>query len=285
VAVATGGGFGHLPLFVGYVATGLVDGCAVGNMFASPSVDVISSVTREIDAGRGVLYVYGNYGGDRINFETAAELAEDDDIRVLTRRGADDVLSAPVERASERRGIAGIWFGYAVAATAARTGAEHDTVAGLTGRALERTRSVGVALSGTTLPGVGHPNFVLEDGEMEIGTGLHGEPGIRRGPLRAADDVADELVSTLLPEIDPDGGDEVAVLVNGVGATPLEELYILYGRIDQRLADAGLRVRHCLVGEYATSLDMAAASLSLCQLDPETTPHVDVAMSHERRPW
>lgn len=277
VTIATGGGSGHLPLFAGYVARGLADGCAVGNMFASPSMDVMLTVTKAIDAGHGVLYLYGNYGGDRINFDAAADLAADEGITVRTVRAADDVLSAPADRAATRRGIAGIYLAYVVAAGAALAGLPLDATADLTQRALDRTRSAGVALSGSILPAVGAPNFVLGPGEMEIGTGIHGEPGTRRGPLLTADRVADELVPLLLDELDIPPGGEAAVLVNGLGATPPEELYLLYRRAHQLLAAAGVGVRCAFVGEYATSLEMAGASISVLHLDDQLTGYLDAA--------
>jgi dihydroxyacetone kinase-like protein len=277
VAIATGGGSGHLPLFVGYVVDGLADGCAVGNMFASPSTEVMLSVTRSINTGRGVLYVYGNYGGDRINFEAAAELAEDDDIEVRTVRCADDVLSAPADRADQRRGIAGIWFGYVVAHGVAAGGADLATVEQTVRHSLARTRSIGVALSGAVLPTVGTPNFELADGEMEIGTGIHGEPGVRRGPLLSVDEIVEELVPQLLDELAVPAGDDVAVLVNGLGATPPEELYLIYRAVHRLLDEQGVTARHAFVGEYATSLEMAGASVSLLHLDARTAPHISAA--------
>jgi dihydroxyacetone kinase len=275
VAIATGGGFGHLPLFVGYVAAGLADGCAVGNMFASPSTDVMLAVTRAIDAGRGVLYVYGNYGGDKLNFEAAAELADDDGITVETVRMNDDVLSAPADEQQRRRGIAGIWFAYAIAAAAARRGDDLAGVAAVTRRAVERTRSVGVALAAPILPGVGTPNFELAAGEMEIGTGIHGEPGVRRGPLQRADAVVDELMPLVLDELAMPKDAHVAVLVNGLGATPMEELYILYRRVHHWLGETGVTADQVMIGEYAASLEMAGASVSVLHLDDELAALLD----------
>ncbi|MCW2801339.1 MAG: dihydroxyacetone kinase [Aeromicrobium sp.] len=272
VVVATGGGSGHLPLFLGYVAQGLADGCAVGNMFASPGADVVLAVTEAIDRGQGVLYLYGNYGGDRINFDMAAELAEEAGITVVSVRGADDVLSA--ESPDRRRGIAGIFFGYAVAASAARSGATLEKVAEVTARALDRTVSAGVALSGPVLPTVGTPNFELAEDEIEIGTGIHGEPGRRRIKLYGIDAIVDELMETLLNELPEQVEHGVAVLVNGLGSTPPEELYIIYRRAHQLLSGAGIAVRHALVGEYATSLEMAGASISLLALDEDIDRHL-----------
>jgi phosphoenolpyruvate---glycerone phosphotransferase subunit DhaK len=276
VTIATGGGAGHLPLFVGYVGPGLVDGCCVGNLFAAPSSDQMLAVTQAIDGGRGVLYLYGNYGGDRLNFDLAAELAEAEGITVRTVLGADDVASAPPENAARRRGIAGIYFSYRIAGACAASGADLDEVVRVTQLAAERTRSMGVALSGMTLPTVGHPNFDVPEGEMEIGMGIHGEPGVGHGPLQTADQIADDLLARLLEDIQPEPGGSFAVLVNGLGATPPEELFILYRRVHRGLEAAGHRVHRAFVGEYATSLEMVGASVSLLYLNDELTRYLDV---------
>lgn len=275
VTIATGGGSGHLPTFAGFVGRGLADGCAVGNLFASPSADQMLAVTRAVDGGRGVLYLYGNYGGDRLNFGLAAELAAAEGIRVETVLAADDVASAPPERSRDRRGIAGIFFGYKIAGAAAAAGNDLDTVAAAARKAVELTRSLGVAMSACILPTVGHPNFDVPEGEMEIGMGIHGEPGVRRGPLLPADEVADDLLDRILADGELAAGTELAVLVNGLGATPSEELHILYRRVHHRLVDAGFGIRRAFVGEYATSLEMAGASISLLPLDDELAGYLD----------
>jgi dihydroxyacetone kinase len=269
VGIATGGGSGHLPVFMGYVGRGLIDGAAIGNVFASPSSDDMLDVTRAISAGAGVLYLYGNYGGDRLNFDLSAELAAEEGIEVRTILGADDVASAPPDRASTRRGIAGIFFLYKVAGAAAAAGASLDEVVAATERAAAGTRTMGVALSPCTIPAAGVPTFDLPDGQMEIGMGIHGEPGVRRGPLESADAIAHELTSAILADLPYRRDDEVGVLVNGLGATPKEELYILYRSVAGILDEAGLRVHRVWVGEYATSLEMAGASLTLIRLDDE----------------
>ena len=267
VAIATGGGSGHLPVFMGYVGRGLIDGAAIGNVFASPSSDDMLEVTRAISGGAGVLYLYGNYGGDRLNFDLAAELAADEGIEVRSVLGADDVASAPPERASARRGIAGIFFLYKVAGAAAASGASLDEVVAAVERAASGTRTMGVALSPCTIPAAGVPTFELPVGQMEIGMGIHGEPGVRRGPLATADEIAEELTRAILADLPYRRGDEVGVLVNGLGATPKEELFILYRGVSRILRAEGIRVRRVWVGEYATSLEMAGASLSLIRLD------------------
>ena len=275
VAIVTGGGSGHLPVFMGYVGQGLIDGAAIGEVFASPSADEMLGVTEAVSAGRGVLYLYGNYGGDVMNFDLAAELAGASGIEVRTFLGADDVASAPPDRADRRRGIAGIFLLYKVAGAAADRGGSLEDVLATVARAADGLRTMGVALSPCTIPAAGKPTFELPDGQMEIGMGIHGEPGVRRGPLEPADHIADELVDALLADRDYPAGSRVAVLVNGLGATPKEELYILYRRVAERLTERGLTVHRVWVGEYATSLEMAGASVSLMALDDELAALVD----------
>ncbi len=275
VGIATGGGSGHLPVFMGYVGDGLADGAAVGNVFASPSAYQMLAVTEAVNAGRGVCFVYGNYGGDVMNFDLAAELAADAGIDVVTVRCADDVASAPRGEEDRRRGIAGIFFLYKVAGARAAEGASLDEVRAATEFAAANVRSMGVALAPCTVPAAGVPTFELPAGQMEIGMGIHGEPGVRRGELRPADEIADELVDALVADLPFRRGDQVAVLVNGLGATPKEELYIVYRRVHRRLDEAGIAVHRAWVGEYATSLEMAGASLSMLKLDADLKRLVD----------
>jgi dihydroxyacetone kinase len=275
VGIVTGGGSGHLPVFLGYVGEGLADGVAVGNVFASPSSDQMLETMRAVDAGRGVLQIYGNYGGDVMNFGLAAELAEAEGMQVATVLGADDVASAPKGEESRRRGIAGILFLYKAAGARAAEGADLTEVTRVAQKAADQVRSMGVALAPCTVPSVGHPTFELPEGEMEIGMGIHGEPGVRRGPLEPTDQVADHLLDALLDDLPHDRGDRVDVLVNGLGATPVEELYILYRRTAERLRDAALGVRRTWIGEYATSLEMAGASISLLRVDDELARLLD----------
>lgn len=274
VGIVTGGGSGHLPVFMGYVGRGLADGAAIGDVFASPSADQMQAAMRGVDGGRGVLQIYGNYGGDVMNFGLAAELAEAEGMEVATILGADDVASAPRGEEARRRGIAGIFFLYKVAGAAAERGDDLAQVVAVTERAASAVRSMGVALAPCTVPQAGHPTFELPNGEMEIGMGIHGEPGVRRGPLESADLVTDHLMDALLADL-PAGGDRVDVLVNGLGATPVEELYIMFRRVAARLADAGLTARRAWVGEYATSLEMAGASISLLRTDEELAGLLD----------
>ncbi|MGP8206087.1 MAG: dihydroxyacetone kinase subunit DhaK [Acidimicrobiales bacterium] len=279
VAIVTGGGSGHLPLFLGYVGHGLADGVAVGNVFSSPSADQILEVAKATDAGRGVLFLFGNYGGDVMNFGIAAELAEAEGISVATVTATDDIASAPKGEEQRRRGIAGLFFLYKVAGARAEEGAALDEIKMVTERAAANLRSMGVALSSCVIPAVGHPTFDVAPGEMELGMGIHGEPGVRRGPLEPADDVTDHLVDALLADLGYSAGDQFDVLINGLGATPPEELYILCGRACARLEDRGCGARRIWVGEYATSLEMAGASISLLRVDHELIRLLDAPAS------
>ncbi len=273
VGIATGGGSGHLPLFLGYVGEGMLDGCAIGDVFQSPSAEQMLAVTKHIDTGSGVLYIYGNYNGDIFNFDMAAEMADfEENIRVESVVAGEDVASAAPAAPGEkntRRGVAGIFFVYKCAGAAAAEGLSLDEVERVAEKACDNVRTMGMALSPCIVPRVGRPSFQLDDNEMEIGMGIHGEPGIRRGELLSADSIVDEMLKPILGDIPFKAGDEVAVLVNGLGATPLEEQYIMYRRISQVLEQAGIGVFHVYVGEYATSMEMSGASISLLRLDDE----------------
>lgn len=267
VSICTGGGSGHIPLFLGYVGPGLLDGVAVGNVFSSPSAEEILAATREVHGGAGVLYLFGNYSGDKMNFEMAAELASDEGIPVELSIAADDVASAPRSAKDRRRGIACIFFAYKIAGAKADTGASLHEVKATADQVIEQTCTIGVALSPCTIPAVGRPNFIIGEDEMELGMGIHGEPGIERMKLRPADEVAEIMAEKVIGDLPFGRDDEVAVLVNGLGATPPEELFILYNRVRDRLDTEGLRVYRTFVGEYATSMEMAGASLTLVRLD------------------
>jgi dihydroxyacetone kinase-like protein len=279
VAIATGGGSGHLPLFLGYVGQGLADGCAVGDVFASPSTEVMLAVIRAVQAGRGVLYLFGNYGGDVLNFELAAELAGEEGIEVSVVTAADDVASAPAAEQDRRRGIAGIALLYKIAGAKADSGASLDEVAATVTRAGCELRSIGVALAPCTIPAAGRPTFEVPEGQMEIGMGIHGEPGVRRAPLADADEVARELTQTVLDDLGAERGDRLAVLVNGLGATPAEELHLMFRTVARTIGDRGMSVERRWIGEYATSLEMAGASVSVLRLDDEFRELLDASAS------
>ena len=273
VALVIGGGSGHEPTFLGYVGKGLADACAVGNVFASPPPQPAVDAALAANGGAGVLFMYGNYAGDVMNFDMAAELLEMEGVEARTVLTTDDIASSPTRE--KRRGVAGNVFIFKAAGAAADLMLPLDEVERIARHANARTFTMGVALSSCSLPQTRRPSFDLPVGEMEIGMGIHGEPGVRRGPLRPADDVGDEIMDALLTEMNAARGDKVAVLVNSLGATPLMELYILHARVAQRLAHAGLTVHKALVGLYCTSLDMAGASITLMHLDDELIPLID----------
>ena len=269
VGIITGGGSGHLPLFKGYVGRGLCDGVAIGNVFSSPSSAQVLETTKAVSGGAGVLYLYGNYGGDVFNFDLATDMAELEGIETATVLGRDDVASQPNERKLDRRGVAGILFAYKAAGAAAERGDSLAEVAAVAEDIIEHTATMGIGLSPTILPTTGKPSFELGDGEMEVGIGIHGEPGFHRGELQSADHIAEMILERLVADLGIGEGDRVAVLVNGMGATPLEELYLLYRRVHQLLAEQGITIDKNYVGEYATSLEMAGASISLLSLNDE----------------
>lgn len=279
VGLATGGGSGHLPLFLGYVGKGMLDGCSVGDVFQSPSAEQMHAITKDIDQGAGVLYIYGNYNGDIFNFDMATEMADfEDGICVETVLGADDVASAgpssPKEK-STRRGVAGIFFVYKCAGAAADRMMDLDNVKRIAEKASWNTRTMGVALTPCVVPRVGHAGFSIEEDEMEIGMGIHGETGIRRGVIEPADQITVEMMDKILIDLPYEAGDEVAVLVNGLGATPLDEQYIVTRKIDAILKERNISVHRYYVGEYATSLEMAGLSISLLKLDEELKELID----------
>ena len=272
VGIVTGGGSGHLPLFLGYVGKNMLDGAGVGGVFQSPSSDQLLNVTKYVDQGAGVLYLYGNYTGDIMNFDMAGELAELDDIETATVVGNDDVASSVVGEEHKRRGVAGIFFLYKVAGAAAAQMKPLAEVKRLTEKAKSQVRTMGVALSPCIVPEVGKPSFQIGDDEMEIGMGIHGEPGISRKALESVDAVVEEMASKIFAEQSYEKGDEVAVLMNGLGGTPLEELYIAYRRLGQLLDEKEVKIRHVWLGEFATSMEMAGFSISIMKLDDELEP-------------
>ena len=267
VGIVIGGGSGHEPAFAGYVGRGLADAAAVGNVFASPSPAHIADAARAADGGAGVLMLYGNYTGDVLNFTMAAEELAAEGMSVLHVAVADDIASAPIERKAERRGIAGDFFVFKIAGAAADLGEPLARVEAMALAANEATRSMGVALGACSLPQTGKLNFTIGDADMEIGMGLHGEPGIRRQTLAPADVVTDELMDMIVGELALAERDRVAVLVNGLGSTTQIELYLVFRRVKQRLDALGVDIHASWVGEYATSLEMAGASITLLKLD------------------
>lgn len=275
VAIATGGGSGHLPTFLGYVGYGLADGVTVGNVFASPSAECMYEVDKAIDNGAGILHLYGRYGGDIMNFGMAADLASMDDIKVEEVLGSDDVASAPKGEEDKRRGVAGLFYAYKIAGAAAEKMYSLEEVKKVAQRAVDNTRTMGVALTSCTVPEAGKPTFTIADDEMEIGMGIHGEPGIERTKLKTNDEVVEIMLNKIIEDLPYKEGDEVSVLVNGLGATPLEELYIAYRKAYEILTSKGIKIYRNYVGEFATSMEMAGMSITLLKLDDELKELLD----------
>jgi len=270
VGIVSGGGSGHLPLFTGYVGPGFIDACAIGNVFAGPSVDDCVAAMQAADGGAGVLRLYGNYGGDRMNFDMAGELLEAGGVETTTVLGADDVASAPPAEKEKRRGVAGLIYIYKLAgAKAEQKGATLREVTALASKAAAAVATTGVALGPCTVPEAGKSTFTIAEDEIEMGMGIHGEPGIWRGKLQPADAIAGEMLERILGDLKPGRGERVSVLVNSLGATPHEELYILYRHVARELAAKGLSIVSPLVGRYVTSMEMAGASISVIRLDGE----------------
>jgi len=269
VGVVTGGGSGHLPVFAGYCGSGLMDACAVGNVFAGPSVPDCIDAIKAADGGVGVLRLYGNYGGDRMNFDMAGEMLEIEGIETTTVLLADDVASAGPNESEKRRGVAGLVYGFKIAGAAAASGVDLAAVTAVTQKAADACRSIGVALTPCTVPEVGKPTFDIGEDEIEMGMGIHGEPGIWRGAHRSANEIAREMLDRVSAELDLKGGDRVSVLVNSLGATPLEELFILYRTVAKILGDQNVKIITPLVGRYATSMEMTGASITVIKLDDE----------------
>ena len=269
VGVVSGGGFGHLPLFAGYVATGMLDACAVGNVFAGPPADICADALRAADGKSGVICVLGNYGGDRMSFAEACDEFADQGGNSTTVIVADDIASAPPAEAGKRRGVAGTVFAFKVAGASAARGDNLKTVASLTRETVDRTRSIGVALSPCLIPGASEPGFAVPEGKIEIGMGIHGEPGVEERALGAADEVTAAMIERLLADGVGKRSQRVAVLVNSLGATPLEELLIVYRQVQRLLRARDIDIARRYVGHYATSMEMAGCSISLLELDPE----------------
>ncbi len=269
VGLVSGGGSGHLPLFTGYIGKGLLDSCAIGNVFASPSVDEISTAIKSANSEKGVLCIYGNYGGDVMNFDMASEMLEMEDIKVESVVVADDVASASKEEKEKRRGVTGMLYVFKTTGAIAESGADFDEVKRVALKTNENIRTMGIALTPTILPQAGKPTFEIGDDEMEIGMGIHGEPGIRRGKLKTANEITEELSEKLLNDIDLNKGDKVSILINSLGATPHEELFIVANKFNNILNDNGIINSKSYVGRYATSMEMAGMSITILKLDDE----------------
>lgn len=269
VVVVTGGGSGHEPMFAGYVGQGLADAAALGEIFASPSPDIIIETTKAAEKGKGVLFVYGNYAGDNMNFDIAAELLEEEGIQVKTVRVTDDISAAPISKMSDRRGVAGDMYVLKIAGAAVESGYDLEQVYEATKKANFNTRTIGVALGACSIPQTGKFNFELADDELELGMGIHGEPGVRRQKMTTADEINGEMVERLCNDIELQSGDKVCVTVNNLGGSTYTELLIAYRKVYQELTARNIQIHDVLIGPYCTSQEMAGYSITIFRLDDE----------------
>ena len=276
VGIVTGGGSGHEPAFIGYTGRNLVDAVAVGEIFSSPTAKSFADAIRVANGGAGVAVLYGNYAGDNMNVKMAARMVAKDGIEVATVVANDDVCSAPMSEREKRRGVAGEIFMWKIGGAKAALGANLIEVQAAAQKAIDACRSVGVGLGPCTLPAVGHPNFAIEPGTMEVGIGHHGEPGTRVEPLKSANAVADDMLKIVMDDHALAAGSEVAVLLSGLGATSVNELYVLYDRIEAGLTGMGMTVHRAYVGNYFTSLEMVGATLTVLALDAELKSLLDM---------
>jgi len=279
VGVVTGGGSGHKPAFIGYVGTNMCDAAAVGEICSSPTATAFLDAYKAADQGNGVACLYGNYSGDNMNVKMAVKMAKKEGITVKTVIANDDVASAPKDQAEKRRGVAGEIFMWKVGGAKAAMGGTLDEVIAAAQKAIDHTRSIGIGLNPCTLPAVGHPNFEIKAGTMEVGIGHHGEPGIEVCELETAAQMAKRMVDVILPDYPFKAGDEVAVLVSGLGATPVMELYVLYNEVDKLLIEKGIHTHRVYVGNYFTSLEMMGATLTIMKLDEELKQYIDMPVN------
>ena len=274
VAIISGGGSGHEPAHAGYVGRGMLDAAVAGNVFASPSPDRILEAIHQVGGDKGILMVIKNYSGDIMNFSMAAELAEMEGYKVMSVVTRDDVAVPESTYSTGRRGIAGTVFVHKIAGAAAEAGRSLEEVRDVAQKVIDNTRSMGMAMSPCILPGVGKPGFVLADDEIEVGMGIHGEPGVERTSVKTSKELAEILCGHILADMDFSGSD-CAVMVNGLGGTPLMELYILTNDVNALLREKGINPVRWYVGNYMTSLEMSGCSVSLLRLDDERKAYLD----------
>lgn len=279
VGIVTGGGSGHKPAFIGYIGENLCDAAAVGEIFSSPTAKAFLDAIKAADSGKGVACLYGNYAGDNMNVKMAVRKAKKLGIEVKTVVANDDCASAPKNELEKRRGVAGEVLMWKVGGAKAAMGASLDEVIAAAQKAIDHTRSVGIGTAPCTIPAVGHPNFQIEDGTMEVGIGHHGEPGISVQPLKTAREIADEMLNLILPDLPFGKGDEVVVLLSGLGATPVMEQYIVYDRVEEVLKEKGISVYRSYVGNYFTSLEMMGVTLTVMKLDEELKECMDLPVN------
>jgi dihydroxyacetone kinase-like protein len=276
VGVVTGGGSGHKPAFIGYIGKNLCDAVAAGEIFSSPSAQAFLDAFKVADAGKGVACLYGNYAGDNMNVKMAKQLAAMEGIEVKTVVANDDVASAPPTEPEKRRGVAGEVLMWKVGGAKAALGGSLDEVISVAQKAISNCRSIGVGLTPCTIPAVGKPNFSIEPGKMEVGIGHHGEPGVLVTDLKSANEIAQLALDYILKDLPFQSGDDVVVLVSGLGATPIMELYIAYNKIVDLLNAAKISVHRSYVGNYFTSLEMMGITITLMKVDDELKQLVDL---------
>ena len=279
VGVITGGGSGHKPAFIGYCGKNLCDAVAVGEICSSPTAAAFLDAAKAVDQGKGVACLYGNYSGENMNVKMAVKMAKKQGLTVRTVVANDDVASAPKDQREKRRGVAGEILMWKAGAARAALGGDLDEVIAAAQKAIDQTRSIGIGLTPCTLPAVGHPNFEIKPGTMEVGIGHHGEPGIEVCELESAKKMAERMVQAVTEDYPFVAGDEVVVLVSGLGATPVMELYVLYNEIDQLLKEKGIQTYRAYVGNYFTSLDMMGATLTVMKLDEELKELMDLPVA------
>jgi dihydroxyacetone kinase-like protein len=272
VALISGGGSGHEPLHSGFIGYGMLDAACPGHVFTSPTPDQMLAAAEAVESGKGVLFIVKNYAGDVMNFEMAAEMLPCEHATVIT---SDDVAVENSTYTTGRRGVAGTVIVEKVVGSLAETGVDLAACKALGDRVNSRTASMGVALTSCTVPAAGRPTFDIEPNELEMGVGIHGEPGRRREPMRSADEIVTDLVNAIVEDLKPAPGSEALLMVNGFTGTPLMELYLIYNAAEKLLAQRGITVTRSLVGDYTTSLEMAGASITVCLLDDEIRTHWD----------
>jgi len=276
VGIVTGGGSGHKPAFIGYVGRNMVDAVAVGEIFSSPTARSFYDAFKAADGGKGVACLYGNYAGDNMNVKMAVEEAADDGLIVKTVVANDDAASAPKTEKDKRRGVAGEVLMWKVGGAKAALDGSLEEVIAVAQKAIDNTRSVGIGLTACTIPAVGKPNFHIEPGTMEIGIGHHGEPGVKIDKLKSADEIAQQCLDIILPDLPFCAGDETVVLVSGLGSTPVMEQYIFYNHVTEILNEKKIRVHRAYVGNYFTSLEMMGITLTLMKVDDELKKLIDL---------
>ena len=279
VGIVTGGGSGHKPAFIGYIGENMVDAVAIGEIFSSPTAKAFYDAFKATDSGKGVACLYGNYAGDNMNVRMAIKMAEKDGITVKTVVANDDVASAPKEEKNKRRGVAGEVLMWKIGGAKAALGGNLDEVISVAQKAIDNTKSVGIGLTPCTIPALGKPNFVIEEGKMELGIGHHGEPGIKVTDLKTADEMAEIMLDIILPDLPFVSNNEVVVLISGLGATPVMELYILYAKIAEILANKNIKIYRPYVGDYFTSLDMMGVTVTLMKVDNELKELIDLSVN------